>query len=449
MIEWAEKYRPKSLRGIIGNPDAVQRIREWGQAWKSGNIPKKKALVFEGKPGVGKTSAALALANDLGWSVIELNASDIRNEEHIKEIAMRGSLYETFDNSGEYLSSKEGKRKLIIIDEADNLYEGRGEAGDRGGRKAIIETVKVTMQPVVLIANDPYELFKGEQGQILRNLVEEIKFRSLNYKQISSSVLKVICAMENIIVDRAILDRIAQKSGGDVRAAINDLQMLAQGKKTVTEKDVENLGTRDIVENIYSATLDVILSMSMKTSREALNSVDEDPSLIIQWIDENIAHEYLDLEDLSRAFDFIFQANLYLGRIRRLQYYGFLSYVYDFLAAVSIAKKHKYGIHGKLNSPDFLKALSQRKRSKDYRDIISQKLSKITHQSVDSTNYDFFEIFMKIFENNIEFAAWNTAILNLTDEEVEFLTGGKNLEKIMKRSMELKEISNIEMFKNM
>jgi replication factor C large subunit len=279
---------------------------------------------------------------------LPINASDIRNEENIKEIAMRGSLYETFNDSGDYLSSKEGKRKLIVIDEADNLYEGKEEAKDKGGRKAIIETVKVTMQPIILIVNDPYELFKGEQGQILRSLVEEIKFRSLSYKQISSTILKMICARENIMVDKTILDRIAQRSGGDVRAAINDLQILATGKKTITEKDLEYLGTRDIVENIYSATLDVILSMSMKTSRDALNSVDEDPSLIMQWIDENVAHEYLDIEDLSRAFDYISEANLYLGRIRKMQYYGFLSYVYDFLSAVSIAKKHKYGILGKL-----------------------------------------------------------------------------------------------------
>jgi len=437
MIEWAEKYRPRSLREIAGNPEAIQRIRDWGESWKSGKIPKKKALVFEGKPGVGKTTAALALANDMGWGLIELNASDIRNEENIKEIAMRGSLYETFNDSGDYLSSKEGKRKLIVIDEADNLYEGKGEAGDKGGRKAIIETVKVTMQPIILIVNDPYELFKGEQGQVLRSLVEEIKFRSLNYKQISSTILKMICARENIMVDRTILDRIAQRSGGDVRAAINDLQMLATGKKTITEKDLEYLGTRDIVENIYSATLDVILSMSMKTSRDALNSVDEDPSLIMQWIDENVTHEYLDIEDLSRAFDYISEANLYLGRIRRMQYYGFLSYVYDFLSAVSIAKKHKYGIHGKLNSPEFLKALSQRKKSRDYRDIISNKLSKIIHESVDTTSFEFFEIFMKIFRNDINFAAWNTVVLNLSEEEIDFLSGGKDTDKIIERSKEI------------
>ncbi|MCI4434753.1 MAG: replication factor C large subunit [Thermoplasmata archaeon] len=440
MIEWAEKYRPKSLKDIIGNPEVVKKIREWGELWKSGKIPDKKALVFEGRPGVGKTTAALALANDMGWGVIELNASDIRNEERIKDIALRGSLYETFDDSGDFLSSKKGGRKLIIIDEADNLYEGRGEAGDRGGRKAIIETVKSTLQPIILIVNDPYELFKGEQGIVLKNMVEELKFRALNYKQIAASILKPICAKEGILVDSKVLEKIAQRSGGDVRAAINDLQMLAMGKKIITEKDAEYVGSRDVVENIYSATLDIILSMSMKTSREVLNSLDEDPQTILQWIDENISQEYLDIDDLDRAFYYLSLANTYLGRIRKRQYYGFLSYVMDFIAAVSIAKKQKYGIHGKLKSPDFIRAMAMRKRSKDYRDIISKKLAKITHQSIDRTSFEFFEIYMKIFRENRRFAIWQTAILSLSEQEVEFLMGSdEQVDSIVDEARKLRE----------
>ncbi len=440
MIEWAEKYRPRSLREIVGNPEIIKSIREWGEEWKSGKIPQKKALVFEGRPGIGKTTAALALANDMGWGVIELNASDIRNEERIKEIALRGSLYETFDDTGEFLSSKMGGRKLIIIDEADNLYEGRGEAGDRGGRKAIIETVKSTMQPIILIVNDPYELFKGEQGIVLKNMVEELKFRALNYKQIASGILRQICNKEGIIADQKVLERIAQRCGGDVRAAINDLQMIAMGKKHIGERDLEIIGSRDVVENIYSATLDIILSMSMKTSRDVLNSLDEDPQLIMQWIDENISQEYLDINDLERAFYYLSLANIYLGRIRKRQYFGFLSYVLDFIAAVSIAKKQKYGIHGKLKSPDFLRAMAQRKRSKDFRDLLSKKLAKITHQSIDRTSFEFFEIYMKIFRNDKKFAIWQTAILSLSEQEVEFLLGSdENLDYIMENARALKE----------
>jgi replication factor C large subunit len=180
--------------------------------------------------------------------------------------------------------------------------------------------------------------------------------------------------------------------------------------------------------------------MSMKTSREVLNSLDEDPQTILQWIDENISQEYLDIDDLDRAFYYLSLANTYLGRIRKRQYYGFLSYVMDFIAAVSIAKKQKYGIHGKLKSPDFIRAMAMRKRSKDYRDIISKKLAKITHQSIDRTSFEFFEIYMKIFRENRRFAIWQTAILSLSEQEVEFLMGSdEHVDSIVDEARKLRE----------
>src|SRR5687768_7474104 len=100
-------------------------LRTWGQAWQAGT-PAKKALLLHGPPGCGKTSAAHALANDLGWGVLELNASDVRSGKAIQRVAGEGSRHETFSASGDYFASAKGLRKLIILDEADNLYERGG-----------------------------------------------------------------------------------------------------------------------------------------------------------------------------------------------------------------------------------------------------------------------------------------------------------------------------------
>ncbi|MGC8995082.1 MAG: replication factor C large subunit [Thermoplasmata archaeon] len=421
-MEWAEKYRPKSLRDIVLKEEIKQKILDWAEKWKKGGIPEKKALVFEGRPGVGKTTTAIALANDMGWDYIELNASDIRDEKHIKEIALRGSLQQTLSIDGKYMKISEGKMKLIILDEADNLYEVRGPFGDFGGKKAILETVKLTRQPIILIVNDPYELFKGESGTQLKNYVEEIEFRALNYKQIASILYK-ICQLEGIKADRTVLEKLAQRSGGDVRAAINDLQLIAAGKRSIVENDLNSIGFRDNFQNIYGATLTILLTTSIKSARETIMELDEDPSLIMQWLDENLPRYYLDPNDLDRGFYYLERANVFNGRILRRQYFGYLVYVSDFISAISIAKKNKYGIHEKLKSPDFLKILSKTKSIRQTRDNIAEKLAKVMHTSTEKINPDIFELYKTIFKNDMKFEEFQIRALKMDDDEIAFLKG--------------------------
>src|SRR5438034_2622328 len=152
-MSWAERHRPKDLDDIVANPTAVAELRKWAAAWQRGR-PDKKAVILQGPPGIGKTSAALALGNEMGWSVVEMNASDSRNAEAIRRVATRGAVLQTFTETGEFVRSREGGRKLIILDEADNVF-GRE---DKGGIGAIVEMIQETRQPVILVANDYYAL---------------------------------------------------------------------------------------------------------------------------------------------------------------------------------------------------------------------------------------------------------------------------------------------------
>ncbi|NOR59423.1 MAG: AAA family ATPase, partial [Methanosarcinales archaeon] len=111
--EWAEKYRPKNLTEVAGHRTIINDLVSWANKWETG-VPKDKALIFYGKPGVGKTSAAYALAYQMGWDVIELNASDQRTAGIIQKIAGSASRMGTFDGTS--------GRRLIILDEADNLH---------------------------------------------------------------------------------------------------------------------------------------------------------------------------------------------------------------------------------------------------------------------------------------------------------------------------------------
>lgn len=91
--DWTEKYRPRSLSEVLGSDTNVAAMTAWAREWQSGRIPEKRALVMTGPPGVGKTSAAEALARDFGWSIIEFNASENRNADSLRRSAVMASRY--------------------------------------------------------------------------------------------------------------------------------------------------------------------------------------------------------------------------------------------------------------------------------------------------------------------------------------------------------------------
>ena len=124
-LDWTEKYRPQTLSLVIGHNKAVEELRQWAQSWEKG-VPKDRAVVVYGRAGIGKTTAAHALGHDMGWEVIELNASDQRTADIIDKVVGSASQMSTLEGAG--------KKRLVIMDEADNIH---GTA-DRGGEKAIV-----------------------------------------------------------------------------------------------------------------------------------------------------------------------------------------------------------------------------------------------------------------------------------------------------------------------
>jgi len=428
VTNWAEKYRPKRLDDVVGNPTAIAELRKWAQSWSKG-VPEKRAVILQGDAGVGKTSAALALANDFGWIPIEMNASDSRNANAVHRIAGRGSVLQTFTPTGEFVRAAQGGRKLIILDEADNVF-GRQ---DQGGVAAISETIQKTGHPVVLIVNDLYAL--TSRSSTLKRLSKTIKFQSVNASAVKN-VLRNVASKEGVDVPEEVLDVIAERSTGDLRSALNDLQSIGLGKTDLTAKETQALGFRDRASTIFVALQEIFRSGDAKRARDAVRELDEQPEDLILWIDHNLPYEYPDREDLSRGLDRLSKADRYLGRARRRQAYGMWSYASEMMSSgVAMARRRRFG-GGQLQFPLYLALMSRSRALRGARNSLARKLGAKLHASASTILNDVIGDVRTLAAADADLRIQLAADLKLDDREAAYLLDEKEDSNAVKHLLE-------------
>ncbi len=433
------------MKEVLGNPGPVKTLKDWADSWDSG-IPKERAVVLIGSPGIGKTSAAQALASDKGWGYVEMNASDQRTGGAIEDIALRGAMFNTFSENGEYLRSSEGGRKLIVLDEADSLYSRQ----DRGAMPAIVKLITETKQPVILIVNDFYEL--SRKSSTIKNKTLQINFRGPQISTVARALAN-IAEKENVSISPEAVKIIAENASGDLRAAISDLQSVAQSGKKVTENVADMLSERDGRSSMFDFVHAVFRKNNPSHARKILNETDSDPGTALLWVDENLPYEYIDKGDLVRGYERLSRADIYLGRVHRRQHYRFWAYAGDMISfGVASAKRSNLSGGGKLRFPQYLTKMSRSKSVRTMKKEVTMKLAVYLHTSTKRVELDILPYMKLIAANNREFRISLVKNVGLDSEQLAFVLNKKidspvvvdAMEAATPETLKKKEIRGIE-----
>lgn len=401
MDTWVEKYQPQSSSQIQGQDKAVTALKEFISTYSK---QRKRAALIYGSPGCGKTSSAYAIAKELDLEVVEVNASDFRNKDNIKEV-VGGAMGQM---------SLFSRGKLILMDEVDGL----SGTYDRGGIAEITRLMESSKFPVVLTANDPFD----KKFSTLRSKCEMIEFHTLNYLSITK-ILKGICDKEGVSYDEDSIKALARKCAGDLRAAINDLQILCEATKKLSMEGIDSLGHRDQTQSVLDALTKIFKSKSPEFVLGAFENIDEDIDKQFLWLEENIPHEYKDADDLYRAFDAMSKANIFYSKIKRWQHWRFLVYVNAMMTAgVALAKKEKYKGFTSYKLGDRILKIWMANQKNAKRKDISKRLALYTHTSskyVYHNTLHFFKYLIKTKQFDKEFLINQ---MEFSKEEVAWLT---------------------------
>jgi replication factor C large subunit len=383
-LPWTSTYAPKTLDAIQGQQAAIEQLRAYVAAHKRGTL-----CIIHGAQGTGKTSMVHAFAASMDAELLEVNASDVRNEAAILEVLgpalKQQSLF--------------ARTKIILFDEADGLSGTK----DRGGISAILKLAKETPFPIVMTAND---IWDSKFSDLRKNSIL-VPARTLAYTSIVP-VLKRIADAEGVTYTDDALKTLARRAGGDLRAAITDLQILAPA---ITTERVETLSERNAAESIVNAIRLVLKTKDPMVARKALDTVQEDLDEIFLWMDENLPKEYRKQEDIARAYDVFSRADVFRGRIMRWQHWRFMVYCYDLIGpGISISKGEKYDGFMQYNPTQRIFALWRAKSAK--RDAVVAKLATEQHISKRQARKE-----LRILRKAIAEAPF------FTEEEQEWLAG--------------------------
>lgn len=257
---WTEKYRPKTISEYVFKDDAH---RKQILAWiKEGSIPH---LLMSGSPGIGKTTLAKVLLNELhieDYDVLEVNASRETGIDFIRDKIIPFISMIPF-----------GPFKVVILDEADRLSQ---QAQD--SLKGIIEEYSSHAR-FILTCNNPNRV-----QQPIKSRCQQMHFTSTDQTEFTARAATILVS-EGVEFDLDILDTYVKVSYPDLRHCIKLLQTNSINGRLLNPRD-EDSGVSDYKIEM----VELFKQRKIKEARKLLcaRAPAEDMENIFRWCYDNL-----------------------------------------------------------------------------------------------------------------------------------------------------------------
>ena len=273
-IPWLEKYRPKKIKDIVSQEEITNILN---------NIVLTKEmphLLFYGSPGIGKTTAILALCRELYGidrfyeNVLELNASDERGINVVRNKIITFARLKIGTADPNYPCPQ---FKIIILDEAEAMTKDAQSAL----RKVMEEYTDITR--FCFICNNIHQIIDPINSRCMK-----LKFKTIPENNINDKLME-IAIMENINIKKNDLKAISEISNGDLRKSILFLQNLKYSNNDLNYDEIYNLN-KYISYNKMSHYINEIIknkemSNLLKITNEIINEGYVFYSILKQFID--------------------------------------------------------------------------------------------------------------------------------------------------------------------